>query len=159
MTSINKPKVLVADDERLIADTIAIILNSSGYCACAVYSGEMAIGKASSFLPDMLISDVVMGGISGVEAAVEISAMLPRCKILLVSGQAVASDLLQKAREQGHTFEMLVKPVHPKDLLDRLRLHFLTQSDNPGTILHDPHYAAKKINDRSPGISVHGARE
>jgi CheY-like chemotaxis protein len=131
MTWVDRPKVLVADDEQVIADTLATILNNSGYSAYAVYSGEMAIGKGSSFLPDMLISDVVMGGISGIEAAVKIRAMLPCCKVMLFSGQAATIDLLQKARDGGHAFELLLKPVHPKDLLEKLRIGLLSESDRP----------------------------
>jgi hypothetical protein len=47
--------------------------------------------------------------------------MLPKCKILLFSGQAATADLLDRARSQGHEFEILAKPVHPQDLLARLR--------------------------------------
>jgi hypothetical protein len=47
--------------------------------------------------------------------------MLPACKILLFSGQAATADLLEKARAQGHQFEILAKPVHPQDLLAKLK--------------------------------------
>jgi DNA-binding response OmpR family regulator len=116
-----KKRVLVADDEEVIADTLAIILNQAGFEACAVYSGEEAVETARTFRPDMLISDVVMGGITGIEAALQVRAHLPSCKVLLFSGQAATVDLLGEARRQGHTFELLSKPVHPADLLARVR--------------------------------------
>ncbi len=116
-----KLKVLVADDERVIADTLAIILNQSGFQATAVYSGEKAVETAKSLRPDMLISDVIMTDMNGIDAAIKIRTMLPECKILLFSGQAATADLLDRARVQGHEFEILAKPVHPQDLLARLR--------------------------------------
>lgn len=116
-----KPRVLVADDERVIADTLAIILNQSGFEARAVYSGEKAVELAADFKPEMLISDVIMGGLSGVDAAIRIREALPQVKILLFSGHAATSDLLEGARRQGLEFEILAKPVHPQDLLARLR--------------------------------------
>ena len=116
-----KPKVLVADDERVIADTLAIILNQSGFQATAVYSGEKAVETARTLQPDMVISDVIMTDLNGIDAAIKIRAMLPTCKILLFSGQAATADLLDRARGQGHEFEILAKPVHPQDLLARLR--------------------------------------
>lgn len=116
-----KPKVLVADDERVIADTLVIILNQSGFEATAVYSGENAVEIAREIKPDMLISDVIMNDMNGIDAAIRIRAMLPSCKILLFSGQAATADLLDRARGQGHEFEILAKPVHPQDLLARLR--------------------------------------
>lgn len=115
-----KPKVLVADDERVIADTLAMILNQSGFEARAVYSGEQALELAPVFAPDMLISDVIMADLNGICAAIKIRTLLPRIKILLFSGQAATADLLEKARVQGYEFEILAKPVHPQDLLSKL---------------------------------------
>ena len=114
-------KVLVADDERAIAVTLAAILTRSGFETRTVYSGEAAVEMAEHFRPDMLITDVVMRGISGIEAAIQISGLLPACKILLFSGQAETVDLLEQARIRGYDFEILAKPVHPQDLLARLR--------------------------------------
>ena len=116
-----KSRVLVADDEQVIANTLAIILNQAGFEARAVYSGESAVESIDSFRPDMLISDVIMTGMTGIEAAIQVRAKLPGCKILLFSGQAATADLLEKARAQGHEFEILAKPVHPTDLLAKLR--------------------------------------
>ena len=116
-----KPKVLVVDDERVIADSLAMILNQSGFDAHPAYSGEKAVELATIFKPQMLISDVIMAGLSGIDAAIRIRSLLPQIKILLFSGQAATADLLEKARAQGHEFEILSKPVHPQDLLARLR--------------------------------------
>lgn len=121
MAENSKPKVLVADDERVIADTLAMILNQSGFDARAVYSGERALEEAPVFRPNMLISDVIMADLNGIDAAIRIRALLPGIKVLLFSGQAATADLLEKARGQGYEFEILAKPVHPQDLLSRLR--------------------------------------
>jgi CheY-like chemotaxis protein len=116
-----KPKVLIADDEQVIANTLAMILNQSGFDARPVYSGEKALELAVTFQPDMLISDVIMSDLNGIEAAIRMRVLLPKIKILLFSGQAATADLLEKARSQGYEFEILAKPVHPQDLLNRLR--------------------------------------
>ena len=121
MPNSTKPKVLVADDERVIADTLAMILNQSGFEARAVYSGEKALELASAFRPDMLISDVIMADLNGIDTAIRIRASLPGIRILLFSGQAATADLLEKARRDGHEFDILAKPVHPQDLLNKLR--------------------------------------
>ena len=117
----HKPRVLVADDERVIADTLAMILNQSGFQAKVAYTGEKALEMASEFKPEMLISDVIMAGLNGIDAAIKIREILPSIKILLFSGQAATADLLEKARELGYEFEILAKPVHPQDLLAKLR--------------------------------------
>jgi len=117
----HKPRVLVADDERVIADTLAMILNQNGFQTRVAYTGEKALELASDFEPEMLISDVIMAGLNGIDAAIKIREILPSIKILLFSGQAATADLLEKARAQGYEFEILAKPVHPQDLLARLR--------------------------------------
>lgn len=116
-----KPRVLVVDDERVIADTLAIILNQAGFQASAVYTGTSAVERARTERPDLIISDVIMPDMNGIEAAIKIRQILPGCKILLFSGQAATADLLEKARLEGHEFEILAKPVHPQDLLAKLR--------------------------------------
>ncbi|HZY61772.1 MAG TPA: response regulator [Edaphobacter sp.] len=115
-----KFRVLVADDEHVIADTLVIILNGSGFEASAVYSGEMVIEAAKRLKPHMLISDVVMPDMNGIDAAIQVRKILPDCKILLFSGQAATANLLSRAQEQGCDFEILTKPVHPQDILARV---------------------------------------
>lgn len=116
-----KPKVLVVDDEHVIADTLAIILNQHGFDASAVHTGTAAVERARNIKPDLVISDVIMPDMNGIEAAIHIRGFLPSCKILLFSGQAATADLLESARAQGHEFEILAKPVHPQDLLAKLK--------------------------------------
>jgi CheY-like chemotaxis protein len=112
----------VVDDEQVIANSLAIILNKAGFEARAVFSGEQAIELLESFQPEMLIADVVMPGMTGIEAAIVVRSKLPKCNILLFSGQAATTELLEQARTQGHEFEILAKPVHPADLLEKLRM-------------------------------------
>jgi CheY-like chemotaxis protein len=120
-TNRHNPRVLVVDDERIIADSLTMILSNSGYDARSAYSGEMAIEMARNFCPVMLITDVLMPGISGIEVAIKVREMLPACKVLLFSGQAATFNLLETASAQGHEFELLPKPVHPTALIAKMQ--------------------------------------
>ncbi len=113
-------KVLIADDERIIANTLTLILNTSGYEAKAVYSGEKALEMAGEMSPDVLICDVILGGISGIDVAIHVARHQPACRVILFSGQAATADLLERAEADGYRFEILAKPIHPKVLLDYL---------------------------------------
>jgi CheY-like chemotaxis protein len=112
-----RPVVLVVDDESAIADTLSEILIRTGYTAMAAYDAEEALETALLVPPELLITDVVLPGMSGIELAIQVRRIFPDCKILLFSGQAATSDLLDSANRKGHKFELLSKPVHPSDLL------------------------------------------
>jgi DNA-binding NtrC family response regulator len=113
--------VFVVDDEAVIAQTLAIILSRAGFAATAFEDPQSAIAAAAAIVPDLLISDVVMPGMTGIELAMHFRGVHPNCKVLLFSGQASTGDLLEEARGQGYDFELLAKPVHPADLLAKLR--------------------------------------
>ena len=121
MYAVKKPRVLVVDDEQVIADTLAKILDLNGYEASAVYTGTAAVESARSLRPDLIISDVIMPDMDGIQAAIKIRSFLPDCKILLFSGQAATADLLEKSRRDGHDLHLLSKPVHPADLLAAIK--------------------------------------
>jgi CheY-like chemotaxis protein len=114
-------KVFVVDDESVIAATLAIILNQSGFQAESFTNPVQALEQARTTRPDLIISDVMMPEMTGIELAIAIKNECPECKILLFSGQAATADLLKSAREQGNEFHLLMKPIHPADLLQSIR--------------------------------------
>jgi CheY-like chemotaxis protein len=118
MSSPIEPKrVLFVDDERVIADTLAIIFRNQGYVTRAVYSAEQALELMSDWLPDLAIIDVLLPGMNGIDLAIQLKAEYPDCRLSLFSGQALTGDLLELARQNGHSFEILAKPVAPGEFL------------------------------------------
>jgi DNA-binding NtrC family response regulator len=113
--------VFVVDDEVVIAQTLAMILNHAGFQASAFDHPEKAIAASAELTPALLISDVMMPGMSGIELAIHFRKSHPECKVLLFSGQAATSNLLEKVRAEGYDFDLLSKPIHPADLLAKLR--------------------------------------
>lgn len=128
------PCVFVVDDEPVIASTLAAILKLNGYCATSFTSPIEALATAQSRAPDLLISDVVMPRLSGIDLAIQLSVDAPECKILLFSGQTCNADLLKIARIQGHDFELLEKPVHPLEILSRVAA-LTAEIDRSGVVL------------------------
>jgi DNA-binding NtrC family response regulator len=116
-TEKNRPVVLIVDDERVIADTLAVILSKNGFAAMTAYDGKSALEIAGVIPPELLLSDVVMPEMTGIELAIAVVQNVPDCKVLLFSGQAATVDLLAQAHAAGRDFTTLKKPVHPTDLL------------------------------------------
>lgn len=116
-----RPTVLVVDDERLIADTMAEILKRSGFHAHCAYDGQSALALAIELNPDYVLTDVVMPKMNGVQLAIAVRKALPATEILLLSGQAGVTEILERGRKQGYSFELIAKPVHPEKLLQRLK--------------------------------------
>jgi CheY-like chemotaxis protein len=112
-----KKRVFVVDDEHVIADTLAKIFSNEGYETKAAYSAEEALVIVSEWHPHLAIVDVCLPVMSGIDLAIRFKAEYPDCKITLFSGQSAASDLLETARQSGHSFDILAKPLHPTELL------------------------------------------
>jgi len=109
--------VVVVDDEHVIADSLVAILNQSGFSALAAYDAESALDLISARTPDLLISDICMPGMNGIDLAIQVRRRFPNCRVLLFSGHASSTLLLEEARKKGYDFDFLSKPVHPRDLL------------------------------------------
>jgi CheY-like chemotaxis protein len=114
-------KIMVVDDEPVIADTLVNILNGEGHDALSVSDGPSAVKWAKMIHPEAIVTDVIMPGMNGIDTAKEVLEFLPNCRIILFSGQAATTDLLEKARAEGYHFEVLAKPINPDILLETLK--------------------------------------
>lgn len=115
-----KRRILIADDERTIADSLSVILTHAGYEVTAVYGGAQAVAAARRWPPDLFLSDVSMPEVNGVAAAIEICNMHPRCRILLFSGEPRSKSFVQSTLFLGYRFEFFHKPIPPTELLHRI---------------------------------------
>lgn len=113
--------VLVVDDEPSIANTLGAILRHEGFTVAVAHNAADALQHCNGTCPDAVISDVVMPGMDGIAMAIHIRRQYPSCQILLFSGMAASNDLLQEARRQGYDFELLAKPIHPRELIRKLQ--------------------------------------
>jgi DNA-binding response OmpR family regulator len=123
--------VLVVDDDPTVTDTLVEILNQSGYVAIASYDGEDAVETALLVPPDLVIADVALPGISGIEVAATLRTKLPEVKIVLLAGGKPASDPLAAGRIAGQAFAVVEKPVHPAELLAKVSESLKSEKAEP----------------------------
>jgi DNA-binding NtrC family response regulator len=115
-------RVFVVDDEEVIASSLAMILRLHGGLHATSFTDPLDVLElAHSDPPDLLIADVMMPELSGIELAIQLKLLRPDCKVLLFSGHAATTHMLNAAQEQGYAFELLSKPVHPADLLAKIQ--------------------------------------
>jgi CheY-like chemotaxis protein len=115
-----KPRVLVVDDEHVIADTLVTIFSTAGLEAVAVYSAEEALALIPQWHPQIAIIDVHLPCMNGIDLAIRLKVEHPGCRVTLFSGYTSTADLLEKASRDGYSLEVLAKPVHPTELLNRI---------------------------------------
>jgi DNA-binding response OmpR family regulator len=114
-------RILLVDDEKGITETLTAILRMKGYEVDVASDGVEGLDAACRIHPDLIISDIAMPKLNGVDMAIEVTKELGNVKILLISGQAVTIELLQQARTRGYDFDWLAKPVHPVDMLKKVK--------------------------------------
>jgi len=115
-------RVFIVDDNNVIASSLAMILRLQGDLDVASFTDPLEALRASHLQsPDVLISDMLMPNLSGMELAIQILEHSPRCKVMLLSGDTLSTAATQPGQAGSHNFEVLLKPVHPADLLNSLR--------------------------------------
>jgi len=113
-------RIFLVDDEVTIVVTLGEILRRHGFDVSCFTDPIKALEAIHANPPDLLIADVVMPEMSGIDLAIVIRETWPECTVLLFSGQFATSRLLEGAKDRGHNFEVLAKPVHPTEILERV---------------------------------------
>jgi DNA-binding NtrC family response regulator len=114
---VGRAKILIVEDERVVADTLGQIFSAKGFEIRATYSAEEALETLTRWTPDLAVLDVMLPRMNGIEFALVLKENYPRCHVLLFSGQPSVEALVEKAKHEGHVFEVLAKPVHPSVML------------------------------------------
>lgn len=117
---------MILDDESSVAETLEMIFRGCGYEARTAFSAEQAIEVIAEWQPDLAIVDVMLPRMNGIQFGTVLKSNYPACEILLVSGHPGTGELLEIARQQGHNFQILAKPLHPALILD-IVAHLLPQ--------------------------------
>lgn len=132
--TLNRPMVLVVDDEPIIADTLVRILEHQGYTASAAYTGEAAFMSALLTPPALLISDVGLPKINGFQLAHMVQRLFPECGVILSSGRSSEDRRLAGRETEDPRFLCLQKPVHPEIMLEHVSKSLRLRNLVPRTI-------------------------
>jgi DNA-binding response OmpR family regulator len=130
---VGERRILIVEDEKVVADTLGQILSAHGYNIRIAYSAEEAIEILAQWPPDLAILDVMLPKMNGIELAVVLKESWSNCHVLLFSGQPSVETLMEKAKNEGHVFDILAKPVHPSVMLNAISAMLCSgcQNDHP----------------------------
>lgn len=121
-------RILVVDDEESIRDLCARVLTRAGFNVVTVSSGDDAVRHLREALFDLIISDIRMPGLSGLEVLHVAKTSFPGIRVVLITGFGTA-ETIARARQSGAD-RVLTKPFNPLELLAVVR-EFLPNSNGP----------------------------
>ncbi len=116
-----KYKILVVDDDEDILDFISYNLHKNGYVVEEAGNGLLAIEKAKSFNPDLILMDVMMPEMDGLEACKKIKAIEELNKTAVVFLTARGEELMEIEGFEAGADDYIIKPLKPKILLSRIK--------------------------------------
>lgn len=108
-----KPIVFIVDDEKMICETLSLILRQHGYETLSFFSGEQALANSKGATPSVLVADVMLLGMSGIELAIKFETTYPDCKVLLFSGHFGTAALLNARKKLAMTSPLSRSPFTP----------------------------------------------
>lgn len=112
-------RILVVDDNQSIGETLTEIFRHHDYDADFAVSGDDAVDRLESAPYHVVVLDIMMPGLSGVEVLKRIRRIDPRIKVILMTGHA-SSDLIEEAKQLDPD-KLLYKPILPDQLLAHVR--------------------------------------
>jgi CheY-like chemotaxis protein len=113
-----KQRVLVIDDDKLVADTLSMIFVINGFQSEARYSAAAGLERARSFDPELVLCDVTMPDENGLELAEQLYRERPQTQMLMLT--AYSSNALrveEQSSRTGRPLKLLSKPCRPELLL------------------------------------------
>ncbi len=129
--AVNAYKILIVDDEKPVADTLALLFSTRGYETKVAYSAEQAIEIMAQWEPHLAIIDVMLPRMNGIDLAIALKANYPFCRSVLFSGQPATSEIVEQASKKGHLFDVLAKPVEPGFLLEAVARLLMPEGNLP----------------------------
>jgi two-component system nitrogen regulation response regulator NtrX len=145
-------RVLIVDDEKGIRTTLAAILDDEGYRAIAVGSGREALARIGEEVPDLVILDIWLPGVDGIDTLAEIKRQWPELPVIMISGHGTIETAV-KATKLG-AYDFIEKPLSlEKTLLviDRALEHARLEQEN--RLLRERIERAHEIIGTSPAVT------
>ena len=131
------PKILVVDDDQDIVEILRYNLSLNGYDVKSAFNGKEAIKKAKLFIPDIILLDVMMPVMDGIEACSKIKTIPSLANTIIIFLSARSEEFTQITAFDAGGDDYISKPVKPKILLKKIEsiLKRLKSNKNKNSII------------------------
>ncbi|MBN1809634.1 MAG: sigma-54-dependent Fis family transcriptional regulator [Planctomycetes bacterium] len=109
------PRVMVVEDQRIMRDSIRQVLEEAGYKAPGYGRPEEALAAVTVERPDVIITDVRMPGMTGIELLKKVKEILPFVEVVVMTAYGTVKDAVSAMKEGA--FDYLLKPFEPEELV------------------------------------------
>lgn len=113
-----KPRILIVDDEEMFVQSLADRLKLRDYDVTTSVSGEDAIEQVRHYLFDVIILDVLMPGMGGIDTLREIKRIKPLTEVIMLTGNATVESAIEGLKLGATDF--LMKPCETEDLVVKI---------------------------------------
>jgi len=115
----SKPSVLIIDDESSILESLMILLRSEGFTPISAHGGKRGLELMEQSSPDVILTDIRMPAVTGVEILAAARASMPDVPVILMTAQATLQSAMQAVNEGAYYY--IQKPFRNDELLAILR--------------------------------------
>jgi len=134
-----KVRVLLVDDEKEFVDVMGERLIANDFDVSTTFSGEEAIAKLKEYNFDVVILDILMPGINGIETLRQMKQIKPLPEVILLTGHAAVDSAIEGMKLGAYDY--LVKPCEFNDLVDKINKAYQRKAE------HDERIRAAKAQD------------
>lgn len=133
----SKGHISIVDDDEAIVYALTRLMRHNGYSAAGFTGVRDARIGIEHRAPDLLISDIAMPEVSGIDFAIEVTERFPKCKVLLFSARLDAQEMVEDMARHGYSFAVAMKPMDPRDLV-KMVCKILTPPTSPQQSVQQP---------------------
>ncbi|KXP00995.1 MtrAB system response regulator MtrA [Tsukamurella pseudospumae] len=127
-----KPRILVIDDDPALAEMLTIVLRNEGFDSTVVGDGTQALSAAREFRPDLVLLDLMLPGMNGIDVCrvLRADSSVP---IVMLTAKADTVDVVLGLESGADDY--VIKPFKPKELVARVRARLRRTDDEPSELL------------------------
>jgi len=145
-------KILIIDDEELFREDLALVLQRKGYECQTAATAEEGLKRVAEFLPDVILSDIVMPGKSGIDILDEVRQLNPDGAVIIMTAFGTLETAIEAFRKGA--IDYILKPIVIDDVLNKIQRIF-----DHKRLLQEIKYLRREITDDIEALPLVGQSE